>query len=94
MNVNELHTARKIKLYYCKICGCEMQCISRKFYCNDCRKIAVNKTKDEQAEKDRQLKLQRQYEKKYRNANLIECIKKADKLGISYGSYIAKIRKV
>ena len=92
MNVNELHKARKIKLYHCKICGCEMQCISRKFYCDDCKKIAIKKTNDEQTEKDRQFKLQQQYEKRYKNANLIECIKRADELNVTYGEYMSMCR--
>lgn len=85
MNVNELHKTRKIKLYYCKICSCEMQCISRKFYCDDCRNVARHQREKECREHKNQKNTANEN-------NLISCITSAEKNKMSYGQYMAARR--
>lgn len=68
----------------CQVCGCEFYsaCLRVK-YCPDCnKKLYTSPTQEEK---------RRRKAKKNKNQGLIDAVKKAAQLGISYGQYMTRV---
>ena len=89
---------RKVK---CKNCGKGFVTTSlRQKYCSDCKAIIIAKQNKESYERRKERltsgklvpeKPSTYTRKATSNKELLECVRRADKLGMSYGNYIASL---